>query len=98
LRAAVKIADDLPERLIGDPVRLRAALENLIDNAVKFTAQGSVELEARAYPAARGRVQLHCMVRDSGIGRTRAEIRRLFRPFVQASVDIARPYGGAGLG
>jgi CheY-like chemotaxis protein/nitrogen-specific signal transduction histidine kinase len=98
LRAAVKIVDDLPERLIGDPVRLRAALENLIDNAVKFTAQGSVELEARANPAARGRVQLHCMVRDSGIGLTRAEIRRLFRPFVQASVDIARRYGGAGLG
>src|SRR6201987_442250 len=68
LRAAVKIADDLPERLIGDPVRLRAALENLIDNAVKFTAQGSVELEARANPAGRGRAQLHCIVRDSGVG------------------------------
>jgi two-component system, sensor histidine kinase len=98
LRAAVKIADDLPERLIGDAVRLRAALENLIDNAVKFTAQGSVELEARANPAGRGRVQLRCIVRDSGIGLTRAEIKRLFRPFAQASADIARRYGGAGLG
>jgi CheY-like chemotaxis protein len=98
LRAAVEIADDLPAHLIGDPVRLRAALENLIDNAVKFTAQGSVDLEARANPAGRGRVQLRCMVRDSGIGLTRAEIRRLFRPFAQASADIARRYGGAGLG
>jgi CheY-like chemotaxis protein/nitrogen-specific signal transduction histidine kinase len=98
LRAAVKIADGLPERLIGDAVRLRAALENLIDNAVKFTAQGSVELEVRANPAGRGRAQLHCIVRDSGIGLTRAEIRRLFRPFAQASADIARRFGGAGLG
>jgi CheY-like chemotaxis protein len=98
LRATVRIADGLPEHLIGDPVRLRAALENLIDNAVKFTAQGSVELEARANPARRGRAQLHFMVRDSGIGLTRAEIKRLFRPFAQASADIARRYGGAGLG
>jgi two-component system, sensor histidine kinase len=98
LSASVKIADDLPERLIGDPVRLRAALENLIDNAVKFTAQGSVELEAQAVPAARGRVRLECIVRDSGIGLTRAEIKRLFRPFAQASAAIARRYGGTGLG
>ena len=98
LRAAVKIADGLPERLIGDAVRLRAALENLIDNAVKFTAQGAVELDVRANRAGRGRVQLHCIVRDSGIGLTRAQIKRLFRPFAQASADIARRYGGAGLG
>jgi two-component system, sensor histidine kinase len=98
LSASVKIADDLPEHLIGDPVRLRAALENLIDNAVKFTAQGSVELEAHAAPAARGRVRLECMVRDTGIGLTRAETKRLFRPFAQASAAIARRYGGTGLG
>jgi two-component system, sensor histidine kinase len=98
LSVSVKIADDLPERLVGDPVRLRAALENLIDNAVKFTAQGSVEFEARGRGAEAGRVQLECIVRDSGIGLTRAEIKRLFRPFAQASADIARRYGGAGLG
>ena len=98
LRAAITIADNVPERLIGDPVRLRAALENLLDNAVKFTDQGAVELELRAEPATAGRVRLHCIVRDSGIGLTRAEIKRLFRPFAQASVEIAQRYGGAGLG
>jgi CheY-like chemotaxis protein len=98
LRAAVTIADDMPDLVIGDPVRLRAALENLIDNAIKFTAQGAVELAARARAVARGRTQLHCIVRDSGIGLTRAEIKRLFRPFAQANADIARRYGGAGLG
>jgi two-component system, sensor histidine kinase len=98
LAASVRIAADLPDRLIGDPVRLRAALENLVDNALKFTEQGAVELEARANRLARGRVQLDFIVRDSGIGLTQAEIKRLFRPFAQASTDVARRYGGAGLG
>jgi CheY-like chemotaxis protein len=98
LAAEVSIADDLPEMLVGDPVRLRAALENLLDNAVKFTERGAVRLEARAAPAARGRQKLVVAVTDSGIGLTRAEIKRLFRPFAQASAEIARHYGGSGLG
>jgi len=98
LGVKVDPADDLPDFLIGDPVRLRAALENLIDNAVKFTAQGAVRLAARATPAARGRVKLVVTVSDSGIGLKAAEIKRLFRPFAQASAEIARRYGGAGLG
>lgn len=98
LRAEVAIADDLPERVTGDPVRLRAALENLIDNAVKFTAKGQIKLEALARPAARGRVRMDFIVTDSGIGLKRAEIAQLFRPFAQASADTARRYGGTGLG
>ena len=98
LQAAVTVADDLPEMLLGDPVRLRAALENLIDNAVKFTEHGAVRLAVRARRAARGRVKLSFVVADSGIGLSRAEIKRLFRPFAQASPEIARRYGGAGLG
>src|SRR5580700_9584967 len=81
LRAEVSIAQDLPELLVGDPVRLRAALENLIDNAVKFTKQGAVRLQAQASGAARGRTKLAFIVSDSGIGLSRAEIKRLFRPF-----------------
>jgi len=98
LNAEATVAADLPEMLVGDAVRLRAAIENLIDNAVKFTERGVVRLEARAGRAARGRVKLVFTVTDSGIGLTRAEIKRLFRPFTQASPDIARRYGGAGLG
>jgi CheY-like chemotaxis protein len=98
LRAAAAVADDMPEFLLGDPVRLRAALENLIDNAVKFTAQGAIRLEAHAGAAARDRVKIVVTVTDSGIGLKAAEIKRLFKPFRQANAEIARRYGGAGLG
>jgi CheY-like chemotaxis protein len=99
LDAATALADDLPEFVLGDPVRLRAALENLIDNAVKFTERGSIRFDAsvaRALP--RGRTRLVFTVSDSGIGLSSAETKRLFRPFTQVNEDIARRYGGAGLG
>jgi two-component system, sensor histidine kinase len=98
LKAEIMIAGDLPETVIGDPVRLRAALENLIDNAVKFTDKGAVRLDVSAKPAPRGRAQITVAVADSGIGLKPEEIRRLFRPFSQASAEIAHRYGGAGLG
>jgi two-component system, sensor histidine kinase len=98
LTAEVTVAADLPEMLIGDVARLRAAIENLIDNAVKFTDRGTVRLEARAARAGRGKIKLLFTVTDSGIGLTRAEIKRLFRPFTQANTEIARRYGGSGLG
>jgi CheY-like chemotaxis protein/nitrogen-specific signal transduction histidine kinase len=98
LTVEATIAADLPEMLIGDPARLRAAIENLTDNAVKFTERGSVRLDVRASQAGRGKTKLVCTVTDSGIGLTRAEIKRLFRPFTQANAEIARRYGGAGLG
>jgi CheY-like chemotaxis protein/nitrogen-specific signal transduction histidine kinase len=98
LRAEVTIAADLPEGVIGDQLRLRGALENLIDNAVKFTERGRVRLDLTSAKAARGRVRLRFTVSDSGIGLTAAEIRRLFRPFAQASDETARRFGGAGLG
>ncbi|MFZ0527589.1 MAG: ATP-binding protein [Xanthobacteraceae bacterium] len=98
LRAEVTVADAVPEFLVGDPVRLRAALENLVDNAVKFTAHGAVRLDVKAVRAAGSRARLTFIVTDSGIGLKPAEARRLFRPFAQANADIARRYGGSGLG
>jgi CheY-like chemotaxis protein/nitrogen-specific signal transduction histidine kinase len=98
LASALTVAEDVPEALVGDAVRLRAALENLIDNAVKFTASGAVKLDARCARATPGHVRLVFTVTDSGIGLKPAEIKRLFRPFAQANADIARRYGGAGLG
>jgi CheY-like chemotaxis protein len=98
LTVEVTVAADLPDMLLGDPARLRAAIENLIDNAVKFTERGAVRLDVRAARATRGRVKLLFCIGDSGIGLTRAEIKRLFRPFTQANAEIARRYGGSGLG
>ncbi len=102
LQAAVEVSDELPGFAVGDPVRLRAALENLIDNAVKFTEQGTVELHVAPVRAAkakdRGGVGVAFAVSDSGIGLSLAEVKRLFRPFSQANVSIAARFGGAGLG
>jgi CheY-like chemotaxis protein len=94
----VDIAGDWPDRLSGDEVRLRSALENLIDNAVKFTERGRIGFSAQSAKAGRGSVRLTFTVADSGIGMTAADLKQLFRPFAQASEDVARRYGGAGLG
>lgn len=96
--AKVVIAGDFPAMVMGDAVRLRAALENLADNAVKFTSQGSVIFTAAVEPAARARPRLVFTLTDSGIGISAADMKGLFRPFAQASEQIARRYGGAGLG
>jgi two-component system, sensor histidine kinase len=79
-------------------VRLRSTLENLIDNAVKFTERGRVAFAASSARAGKGRTRLSFTMTDSGIGITPAELKRLFRPFAQANPDIARRYGGTGLG
>jgi signal transduction histidine kinase/ActR/RegA family two-component response regulator len=98
LRFSVGISEKLPALVVGDPVRLRAALENLIDNAVKFTEAGGVALAVEPIRAAKGKVGVAFAISDSGIGLTLNEIKRLFRPFSQANVSIASRFGGAGLG
>ena len=96
--AAQAVIGDLPPLVSGDVVRLRAALENLADNAVKFTREGSVRFSATAQTAARGRLSLSFAFTDTGIGLSPADVKRLFKPFSQANEDVARRYGGAGLG
>jgi CheY-like chemotaxis protein/nitrogen-specific signal transduction histidine kinase len=98
LQSRVEISEKLPIFVTGDPVRLRAALENLIDNAIKFTEQGAVALTVRPTGTVKGKIGVAFAVSDSGIGLTLKEIKRLFRPFSQANVRIAARFGGAGLG
>ncbi|MBN8935104.1 MAG: response regulator, partial [Rhizobiales bacterium] len=103
LGVEIGAARKLPARVIGDDVRLRGALENLIDNAVKFTERGRIAFSVSAAPVGKsrapgGRMRLTFTVTDSGIGIVAADLKRLFRPFAQASVAVARRYGGAGLG
>ena len=96
LQATAAIADDLPQCATGDPIRLRAALENLIDNAVKFTSHGRIAFTAAADAAEAAGTRLIFSITDEGIGLSQEEIGRLFAPFAQATA--ARDYGGAGLG
>jgi CheY-like chemotaxis protein len=98
LQSSVEISEKLPAFVIGDPVRLRAALENLIDNAVKFTEAGGVALRVAPIRGIKGKVGVAFAISDSGIGLTLNEVKRLFRPFSQANVSIASRFGGAGLG
>jgi two-component system, sensor histidine kinase len=98
LQSRVEISEKLPALVTGDPVRLRAALENLIDNAVKFTEAGGVALDVSPMRGPKGKVGIAFAVSDSGIGLKLSEIKRLFRPFSQANVSIASRFGGAGLG
>ncbi|MBI3497983.1 MAG: response regulator [Proteobacteria bacterium] len=89
----------LPDRLAGDPTRLRQILLNLAGNAVKFTDSGAITIKARAegMPKA-GAVRLRFEVIDTGIGLTQEQRLKLFKPFVQADSSTARKYGGTGLG
>ncbi|GIH97693.1 MASE1 domain-containing protein [Planobispora siamensis] len=89
----------VPARLRGDSVRIRQILLNLVDNAVKFTPDGSVTVRADLAGAAPdGRLEVRIEVTDTGIG-IPAEVReRLFDPFVQADASTTRRYGGTGLG
>src|SRR5205085_5818701 len=92
------IAPGVPQALVGDALRLRQVMTNLVSNAVKFTDRGQVTMTIHAGEPAEGRVQLRVGVRDSGIGMTQEQSGRLFRAFTQADQSTTRKYGGTGLG
>lgn len=88
---------DLPERCVGDPLRLQQILLNLLSNAVKFTEEGGVTLGASLSRGREG-AQLQFTVRDSGIGISPEQQARLFTAFSQGDASTTRRYGGTGLG
>ena len=91
-------APNLEHAVVGDALRLRQVLLNLIGNAIKFTATGAISVFAEATPTQDGRVELSLSVRDSGIGMTRDVVERIFDPFSQADESTTRRFGGTGLG
>jgi two-component system sensor histidine kinase/response regulator len=93
-----EIGDDVPQRLLGDSLRLSQVLNNLVGNAIKFTPRGEVVVRAALVSREADRVQLRFSVRDTGIGLTREQAGRLFQVFTQADRATARRYGGTGLG
>jgi signal transduction histidine kinase/CheY-like chemotaxis protein len=99
LAVTYEIDNGTPLEVMGDVSRLRQIIINVLNNAVKFTEAGSVELRVRRGEARRGDdVELHFAVTDSGIGLTEEQQSRLFQSFSQADASISRRYGGTGLG
>ena len=97
LRLSRTLADDLPPAVYGDPLRLRQILSNLVNNAVKFTENGSITIEARPVDEKQHRGTLYFSVTDSGVGISEEEQKRLFAAFSQADSSTTRRFGGSGL-
>jgi len=93
------VGPEVPVNIIGDAVRLRQVLLNLLNNAVKFTESGEVALTVRSSPHLDAeKCCLHFSVRDTGIGITPEQLQHIFHPFRQADSSTTRRYGGTGLG
>ncbi len=89
---------DTPLSLIGDPLRLRQILTNLVSNAIKFTREGTIVVRAMLEDEQEDSVQLRISVQDTGIGLTPSDVRTLFQAFSQADNSLSREPGGTGLG
>jgi polar amino acid transport system substrate-binding protein len=92
------IDDGVPDRLVGDPLRLRAVILNLIANAIKFTERGGVVVRCTVESREQDRVFVRFAVSDTGIGIAEGERDKLFQPFVQLDGSNTRRKGGTGLG
>jgi len=92
------VAPDVPPVVIGDPVRIRQILTNLLGNAVKFTERGSVMLELWMDRRIEARAVLHFRVVDTGIGIPASKQAAIFEPFRQGDGSMTRRFGGTGLG
>lgn len=95
---AIAVAPEVPDLLVGDPLRLEQILLNLAGNAIKFTARGKVSVDIALTRILDGKAQIQFDVRDSGIGMTPDQVSGLFTPFTQADASTTRRYGGTGLG
>lgn len=98
LQTAAQFSADLPPLVVGDPVRLRQILFNLLDNAIKFTEQGQVVVTAALEARSGEAVCVHFAVRDTGIGIPEHKLANIFEAFSQADSSTSRRYGGTGLG
>jgi two-component system, sensor histidine kinase and response regulator len=98
LELIFNVAADVPQRLVGDALRLSQILINYANNSVKFTDKGQIEIVLRIAERKGNELQLYCAVRDTGIGLTPDQIKLMFQSFQQADSSTTRKYGGTGLG
>ena len=98
LSLKLDISDEVPQVLLGDDLRVKQILLNLLGNTIKFTDKGGITLSASVKEKSGEIALIELSVRDTGIGISQAAIGELFKPFVQADNSISRNFGGTGLG
>lgn len=98
LRFMMNMEQGIPDRLIGDELRLTQILNNLVSNAVKFTEQGYVGIEISLNTRINDEIELFFMIVDTGIGLSAEDKDKLFKSFSQVDASVTRKYGGTGLG
>ncbi|CHF63471.1 hybrid sensory histidine kinase BarA [Salmonella enterica subsp. enterica serovar Typhi] len=98
LELTLNIKNDVPENVIGDPLRLQQVITNLVGNAIKFTESGNIDILVEKRALSNTKVQIEVQIRDTGIGIPERDQSRLFQAFRQADASISRRHGGTGLG
>lgn len=98
LELTLNIHNDVPDNVIGDPLRLQQIITNLAGNAIKFTETGNIDILVKKRTEGNNKVQIEMQIHDSGMGIPEQEQSRLFQAFRQADASISRRHGGTGLG
>lgn len=98
IQLKIRLDENIPDTLIGDPYRLNQIITNLINNAIKFTEKGKVEIAAELVNKSEKEVEIHFRIVDTGIGISREGLDKLFKEFSQTESSTTRKYGGTGLG
>jgi len=98
IRLVWHVNEDVPSTLVGDPVRIRQVLVNLINNAIKFTFKGDIEIRVKVEKHEGKTCQLHFSVKDAGVGIPEEKLEKIFDVFTQADASTTRRFGGTGLG
>jgi two-component system, sensor histidine kinase len=98
LKLDVFFSPETPRVLVGDAGRIRQVLTNLVDNALKFTKQGSILVTAQCLEKTEQQATIRLMVQDTGIGIPKGKLGQIFEMFTQVDASTSRPYSGTGLG
>lgn len=98
LEIFINIDKDIPRILVGDSMRIRQVITNLVNNAIKFTHKGQIFIEVLLERNIRNKYIIRFNIKDSGIGIKKADLGNLFKKFTQADMSTTRKYGGTGLG
>ena len=95
---SINIEDNIPDDLIGDPIRLQQVFSNLLGNAVKFTPEGEIIISIKGLSTKKNITELIFSVADTGIGIPKNSLEKIFHSFTQVDSSMSRKFGGTGLG